>query len=55
MKLVMTTKEVAGYLSVSEAEVRRLAAERIIPPLRGYRNPFRFSAVAIKKWLEGGK
>jgi hypothetical protein len=49
----MKTSEVASALQVSEEEILRLAKERVLKPLRGYRRPLRFSGTQIEKWLNG--
>lgn len=51
-KQIMTTKEASQYLGISEWEVRRLADERILKPLRGFRKPMKFSFHKIKEYLE---
>jgi excisionase family DNA binding protein len=52
-KQIMTTKEVAEYLGISEWEVRRLADEKILKSLRGFRKPKKFSFHKIKAYLDG--
>ena len=54
-KMVYSTAELAAYLGVSCQEVRRLADEGILKPLRGFRKPFKFSWYEIHKWMNGGK
>jgi excisionase family DNA binding protein len=49
----MSTREVAELLGVPEDAVRRLRQRRILKPLKGFRNPYRFGLAQVKAYLEG--
>ncbi len=49
---VLTVKEVAEYLRLSEAEVRRYASRFAIPG-RQLGEEWRFSRAALEEWLRG--
>ena len=54
-KLILTTQEVAAWLGLSDNEVRRLADEKHLKPLRGFRKPRKFSRYVIMDYLKGEK
>ena len=53
LKPTMTTQEVADYLGISSDAVIRLKDKRVLPSLRGFRQPFRFSGYQIEDYLRG--
>ncbi len=49
---VLTVKEVAEYLRLSEAEIQQYASRLLIPG-RQIGNEWRFSRAALQEWLRG--
>jgi predicted site-specific integrase-resolvase len=52
-KPVMTTRDVATHMGCSPRRVRDLVSMGYLRPLRGHRNPMRFTAEEVVKYLRG--
>jgi excisionase family DNA binding protein len=52
-KPVMTTREVADYMGCSSRSIRYLVSMGYLKPLRGHRNPLRFTAENVVAYLKG--
>ena len=50
-KKILTTRDVAEYLGIEEAEVRRLKHQGILRSLPGFKAPFKFSRQIIENFL----
>lgn len=49
---ILTTKEAAGYLHISEYTLRQLCRGGFIPHARLGSNRYRFTKQALNKWIQ---
>ena len=54
-KEIYTTAEVAKRFRVSEATIRRLIKTRKLKPIKGFAQPYRFTAQELNRFMYGRK
>lgn len=52
-KEVFTTEEVAKRMRVSTATIRRMVQARKLRPIPGFKQPYRFTDEAIRRFMYG--
>ncbi len=54
-KEIYTTAEVAKRFRVSEATIRKLIKDRKLRPIKGFKQPYRFSGQELNRFVYGRK